>query len=176
MPSFSRPRWRHSPRARVATITPAVSLPDLLDHHDTRPPAGDGVIYQGRVRPMTPADWEAQGHSPATAAKLIGSDIAIAEVLVISPTGVAPLSHYPFHSPLGFAWGYGGSGPADLARCLLLDHHGVVPGRRGSRYPPIEDELPVDYQAFKWQCIARLPRQRPWSLSATQVDRWCAQQ
>jgi hypothetical protein len=32
-----------------------------------------------------------------------------------------PLRHVVRHSPTGFEWGYGGSGPADLARCLLLD-------------------------------------------------------
>src|SRR5467141_965015 len=38
-------------------------------------------------------------------------------------------SHYPLplhlearnHSPTGFAWGYGGSGPAQLALALLID-------------------------------------------------------
>lgn len=32
-----------------------------------------------------------------------------------------PLHHWVKHSPDGFAWGYGGSGPADLARSLLAD-------------------------------------------------------
>jgi hypothetical protein len=30
------------------------------------------------------------------------------------------LTHHVKHSPSGFAWGYGGSGPADLARCILI--------------------------------------------------------
>lgn len=29
--------------------------------------------------------------------------------------------HVTHHSPSGFEWGYGGSGPADLALCLLQD-------------------------------------------------------
>jgi hypothetical protein len=29
--------------------------------------------------------------------------------------------HVVFHSPDGFSWGYGGSGPSELARCLLLE-------------------------------------------------------
>jgi hypothetical protein len=33
----------------------------------------------------------------------------------------APLRHVVRHSPTGFGWGYGGSGPADLARSLLID-------------------------------------------------------
>jgi hypothetical protein len=32
-----------------------------------------------------------------------------------------PLPHYKRHSPAGFEWGYSGSGPADLARCLIID-------------------------------------------------------
>lgn len=32
-----------------------------------------------------------------------------------------PLTHHRRHSPDGFAWGYGGSGPSELARCLLID-------------------------------------------------------
>lgn len=31
-----------------------------------------------------------------------------------------PLAHYVRHSPDGFAWGYAGSGPTELARCLLI--------------------------------------------------------
>ena len=32
-----------------------------------------------------------------------------------------PLPHFVKHSPAGFEWGYTGSGPADLARSLLID-------------------------------------------------------
>lgn len=34
---------------------------------------------------------------------------------------VARLPHYVKHSPTGFSWGFAGSGPADLARSLLID-------------------------------------------------------
>lgn len=37
------------------------------------------------------------------------------------PTRVALLPHHVKHSPTGFSWGYAGSGPAELARCLLID-------------------------------------------------------
>ena len=33
---------------------------------------------------------------------------------------LGPLTHFFRHSPTGFGWGYGGSGPAELARCILL--------------------------------------------------------
>lgn len=48
------------------------------------------------------------------------------------------------HSPTGFEFGYGGSGPAQLALAILADCCG--------------DELAlVFHQAFKWAVIARLP-------------------
>ena len=35
---------------------------------------------------------------------------------------VYPLHHHIKHSPSGFEWGYNGSGPTELARCILADH------------------------------------------------------
>lgn len=51
------------------------------------------------------------------------------------------------HSPTGFEWGYGGSGPADLALNILY----AITGDR---------ELAMQYhQQFKWDFIARVPRE-----------------
>lgn len=61
------------------------------------------------------------------------------------------------HSPTGFEWGYGGSGPAQLALALLADHLG-------------NDEEAVSlYQAFKFAVVANLPKQG-WTLTATEID------
>lgn len=49
------------------------------------------------------------------------------------------------HSPDGFAWGYGGSGPAQLALAVLL--HARVSPVEALRF----------YQLFKADHIARLP-------------------
>ncbi len=49
------------------------------------------------------------------------------------------------HSPTGFSWGYGGSGPAQLALAILL------------RYIP-EKEAVLLHQDFKWKFIATLPQ------------------
>lgn len=50
------------------------------------------------------------------------------------------------HSPDGFNWGYGGSGPAQLALAILLaagvDH----------------EDAATYHQAFKWAVIAPLPQ------------------
>lgn len=58
---------------------------------------------------------------------------------------------YHNHSPDGFAWGYGGSGPAQLALalCLRIFNHKSKP-------TPFYG-LPFDYQALKWDIIARIP-------------------
>lgn len=36
-------------------------------------------------------------------------------------SGSEPLRHHVKHSPTGLEWGYGGSGPADLARSILIE-------------------------------------------------------
>jgi hypothetical protein len=49
------------------------------------------------------------------------------------------------HSPDGFAWGYGGSGPAQLALGLLME------------FTSEKNALAL-YQKFKWEKIAPLPQ------------------
>lgn len=51
------------------------------------------------------------------------------------------------HSPTGFAWGYGGSGPSQLALALLL--HAGLPTDRAV-------EL---HQRFKWEHVANWPQE-----------------
>ena len=61
------------------------------------------------------------------------------------------------HSPAEFEWGYGGSGPAQLALAILADHLG-------------DDEQALNlYQRFKWAVIAGLPR-HCWRLTGHQID------
>jgi hypothetical protein len=62
------------------------------------------------------------------------------------------------HSPAEFEWGYGGSGPAQLALAILADHLG-------------DDQQALNlYQHFKWAVIAELPRHR-WILTSRQINR-----
>lgn len=49
------------------------------------------------------------------------------------------------HSPDGFGWGYGGSGPAQLALAILM----LVTDVYTARY---------FHQHFKWEFIAKLPQ------------------
>src|SRR5215510_6275516 len=61
------------------------------------------------------------------------------------------------HSPTGFEWGYGGSGPAQLALALLADHLA-------------DDEQAVAlHQSFKFAVVANFPK-RGWTLTSRQID------
>jgi hypothetical protein len=69
-----------------------------------------------------------------------------------------PLLHRIRHSPTGFEWGYGGSGPADLALSILWD---LLDGDVADRY----------YQCFKHDMIARLPGLQ-WILKEQEIRLW----
>jgi hypothetical protein len=79
-----------------------------------------------------------------------------------------PHSHYELradrslrlrnHSPTGFEWGYGGSGPAQTALAILLDHSG-------------DEKLALTfYQDFKADAVARMPGE--WELTQQEVALW----
>ena len=63
------------------------------------------------------------------------------------------------HSPDGFGWGYGGSGPAQLALAVLTYHLGD------------EEEALEHYQAFKWEVVADLPLEE-WELTTEEINDW----
>ena len=59
------------------------------------------------------------------------------------------------HSPTGPSWGYGGSGPAQLALAILL---AVTDAATAERF----------YQQFEWSVIAPIEADR-WALDASDV-------
>ena len=61
------------------------------------------------------------------------------------------------HSPEGFAWGYGGSGPAQLALALTAD--ALADADRALRI----------YQHFKFRVVAGLDGDLDWTLTVDQV-------
>lgn len=66
---------------------------------------------------------------------------------------------FVYHSPDGFEWGYGGSGPADLALNIL----GLfVPAPEAWRL----------HEHYKWDVIARLGREGPHTVEAADVRAW----
>jgi len=65
------------------------------------------------------------------------------------------------HSPSGFEWGYGGSGPAQLALALLLD------------YTDDEEVALAEYKAFKTEVVSQLESLGPddcWRLTGREID------
>ena len=60
------------------------------------------------------------------------------------------------HSETGFEWGYGGSGPAQLALALLADHLSD------------DDEAVRLHQGFKFAVVAKLPH-AGWTLASVQI-------
>ena len=61
------------------------------------------------------------------------------------------------HSPTGFEWGYGGSGPAQLALAILADHCAD------------DTEAFNFHHRFKWMVVAELPRE--WTLTTDGIER-----
>lgn len=81
-------------------------------------------------------------------------------VVVITTEGAYWLANTGRHSPTGFQWGYGGSGPADLAYSLLLDATG-------------DREVAEQwYQEFKWDYVARWETNSAWALSTKSIEKW----
>ena len=66
--------------------------------------------------------------------------------IVCGDAGSVRLKHLVRHSPDGFEWGYGGSGPADLARSIVGDLF------------EDPDPPPAIYQAVNRELVAKLPR------------------
>ena len=83
-------------------------------------------------------------------------------VTVDDGQGMQELTHQVRHSPTGFEWGYGGSGPADLALSLLTDVLDDV------------SEAERLYQDFKRDVVASLLDDR-WVLTEEDVIKWLHQ-
>lgn len=96
------------------------------------------------------------------------------------------LEHRIFcHSAGGFDWGYGGSGPSELALNLLahaLGDESTCPRCKGTRRyrasrcfecagVGVADPVWRAHQDFKWAFIAGLPENR-WSLERSDVLEW----
>jgi hypothetical protein len=93
-----------------------------------------------------------------------GGPGAPTSVLVTTPhpsghMAVRHLTHHVHHSPSGFGWGYAGSGPSELARCILWDHTGTEPH-------------PATYQAFKEAFLVRLPWPGSWTIDSDAITNW----
>lgn len=80
-------------------------------------------------------------------------------VIIKRPESMETLFGSGRHSPDGFNWGFGGSGPAELAFCLLREQLGYEP----------KEKL---YQLFKAEVIAVIPKDEPFCMTDEQIDMW----
>ena len=81
-------------------------------------------------------------------------------VVIILPSGALLQrgTEHVNHSPDGFEWGYGGSGPAQLAFAILLHHSGL------------EAALSY-YQRFKAEVIQNITDDT-WTIPKESVTKW----
>lgn len=76
------------------------------------------------------------------------------------------LDHRICHSPTGLQWGYGGSGPADLALSILKNYflRQSIPADRA-------DKLALKYyQKYKWDVIAKV--EGDLRITQTEIEGW----
>ncbi len=92
-----------------------------------------------------------------------------------------PLRHLIVHSPSGMAWGYGGSGAADLALAVLADHLGeaeAIPAHERYSHPVAglikATKAWALHQDFKRHFIAPLDQSAGWTITGAEVAAWLA--
>ena len=93
-------------------------------------------------------------------------------VQATTPNGAPKLRRLPLgpslrlfnHSPTGFEWGYGGSGPAQLALAILL-HYAGAEGRHSASWAVRH------HQAFKWHFVANWHKDG-FVLHTEEIDVW----
>ena len=71
---------------------------------------------------------------------------------------LCPYNNIVNHSPTGFEWGYGGSGPAQLAFAILYDH-----------YSENETRALTDYQNFKSKFVSRI-KANVWKITTDEIN------
>lgn len=77
--------------------------------------------------------------------------------VTVNGRALDPATHMVNHSPTGLEWGYAGSGPAQLALALLVDHLGDPEAARSQ------------HQLFKFHIVQHLPYDR-WELTSAEID------
>ena len=84
------------------------------------------------------------------------ANVGVVDLETKCASSLEPGYRHVKHSPTGFEWGYGGSGPAQLAFALLLD------------FFESPSEAMLYYQDFKWKVIAKI-RTDEWDLTEEDI-------
>lgn len=105
----------------------------------------DIVSIQRGFGPVCWAKIQAEKNDKEMSGIYDGGDIILRRINGYATANVPHIIKY--HSPSGFEWGYGGSGPADLALNILY----AITGNK---------EIAMRYhQKFKWEFIAGIPEE-----------------
>ena len=88
-------------------------------------------------------------------------------VIVEDEGEVSTLEHYVLHSPDGFQMVYGGSGPAELARCILIDYFKRKQGLNEKVAINKSDKM---HQQFKWDFIT--PAKKKLIITNLMIREW----
>lgn len=86
-------------------------------------------------------------------------------IVTVENVGTAVAERLPLclnirnHSPDGFAWGYCGSGPSQLALAILVDLIGVKPAE-------------MLYNQFLHEVISKLDKDKPFELHTAAIQDW----
>jgi hypothetical protein len=112
----------------------------------------------------TPEEWDVEFHTEGDAdyRGVVSPGETDWRVYIEDEEGSKPLPirlDLANHSPDGFAWGYGGSGPAQLALALLADAVG-------------DDVALKFYQRFKSEVVAAWPMNGVWTYSRAEAREW----
>ena len=89
------------------------------------------------------------------------SAIGAQKIKVLAVEKEYDLPHIEKHSPDGFNWGFGGSGPADTALSILID---FLDGDR--------EKAEKFYQDFKWAFIATIKREADLVILGSKIRYW----
>lgn len=138
---------------------------------------GVGPVCAARMARQM-AETEARDEEQTEADALLSQDLSDGIVIRRAPSGEV-LTNVPrmviHHSPTGFEFGYGGSGPADLA-LNILENVLKLEGYRGPRRKCFRGDCfslaYALYQDFKWDFIATMDRDNGGKLEYQQIVHW----
>lgn len=95
-----------------------------------------------------------------------GKGIGGIQVYIFYKGELESLKHWKRHSPTGFQIGYNGSGPADLARSILIDHFirdGLNSIKAFKKVEPL-------YQKFKFDIISN--QKEVLKITKREIEEW----
>ncbi len=86
------------------------------------------------------------------------------------------LRHVIYHSPSGFEWGYGGSGPADLALSILAHYfkERYLTTAYLKKFHSRPSQAWEYHQRFKWNVVSAW--KDDWTISTDEITTWLQKQ